>query len=229
MGGHEPPPLPLSIRNSSESKDVRRDIHEVHLFVRIRNSSESYRRTEISDARRVGQRITPTASGSTTGVAPRLCGLCRTGEASKRLHASMGRRRALERPFGGCPCCVPGGLPFVGQVGAAQRNQVVETKVFLSAAARLAFLMGSSNASVPRLAEECVEPMRCLPREVLRRIFDLCIETVPVGTPSQPAGTLSRRAPQPPPSTRHADGISLPLHDPRDPFTVALGISDLAL
>lgn len=61
-----------------------------------------------------------------------------------------------------CLCC-----------GPQSRRGVAEVTTPLSSASRLAFLMGASNASVPRLADACVEPMRGLPQEVCIRIFEL--------------------------------------------------------
>lgn len=63
---------------------------------------------------------------------------------------------------GNCVCC-----------GPQSRRGVAEVITPLSHASRLAFLMGASNTSVPRLAEACVEAMRDLPQEVCMRIFDM--------------------------------------------------------
>lgn len=132
---------------------------------------------------------------------------------------SMVRRSAFgARPFGGCECCVDGPS---GRAAAGHRD-VVERELPLLAAARLAFLMGASNTSVPRLAACCVEPMRGLQHELLRRILDYCAQTVLVRVPAQPRGASRSRASQA--ATRHMETSSV-----RDPFAAVLGVAELCL
>ena len=55
----------------------------------------------------------------------------------------------------GCACCEP-----------SARREVIEWSTPLPLPSKMAFLMGASNTSAPRLAEGVVGSMRQLPREV---------------------------------------------------------------
>jgi len=96
-------------------------------------------------------------------------------------------------------------------------------RVPLPLAARLAFLMGSSNhASAARLAMDCVAPLRRLPSAVLRRIFEFCVTTERVPAPRRPA-------PQPPASSRHAGSAAILSRDPREPIGADMAMGELSL
>jgi hypothetical protein len=140
----------------------------------------------------------------------------------------MGRRQA-PRPFGGCVCCVGTDVLAGPAASLAVSHETVERELPLPAAARLAFLMGASNTSVPRLAAHCVEPLRNLQHELLKRILDLCVQTVRVRVPAQPRVSSRPRTPQPPVSTRRMDEMSLLSGSLRDPFAAVLGVAELCL
>jgi hypothetical protein len=57
------------------------------------------------------------------------------------------------------------------------RENCVTEEIHLPVLQRLAFLMGARNTSAPRLAADCHEKMRELPRELIERIFELCTVT----------------------------------------------------
>ena len=80
----------------------------------------------------------------------------------------MSRHPFGSAPFFGCtlPCCEPNA-----------RREVVEWSVPLPLACRIAFCMGASNASVPRLSADCAPSMLRLPLAVLQLIFRFCAGT----------------------------------------------------
>ena len=133
----------------------------------------------------------------------------------------MVRRTIKHNPAFGveCDCCPPGGLSFL-PAHAKLQNQVIPAR--LAPAQRVAFLMGASNTSAPRLAEECVRPLRCLPLEAIRRIFELCEERRALPLARRPPPRLKPAAP------RHG---GLGPRNPRDPLVaddIGLGARALA-